>query len=111
MEEKENNHEKPATSTEMVQSRIALAIRRQSAMDRVRTDVRAYLAQSRQERQELSKKRFHTQGRWAMFRQQVQAKLQEIKTEGRKARQSYKQQKAAAAASGGDASGNASQQS
>lgn len=103
MNEKDNNHEKLAKDgVAPAQLRIASAIRRQSQMDRVRTTVREYLAQSRQQRQELSKKRAHMQGSWAIFREQVQARLQEIISEGRKVRHAYKNQKAAAAAASGD---------
>jgi len=101
MDEKDNNHEKLIKhASTLAESRIALAVRRQSQMDHVRTAVHSYLAESRQQRQGLSKKRAQMQGSWTTFREQVQAKLQEIRIEGSKARQAYKNQKAAAAAAG-----------
>lgn len=106
MKEKENNPKKPAEDASAIaESRIALAIERQSQMDRVRTGVRAYLTQSRQQRQELSKKRARMQSSWAIFREQVQARLQQLRNEGSKARQGFKNQKAAAAAAGSSPSG------
>lgn len=106
MNEKKNNPGKlKQDASALAQSRTALAKQRQSQMDKVRTGVRAYLTQSRQQRQELSKKRARMQGGWAVFREQVQARLQEIRAEGSKARHAYTKQKAAAAAAAGGASG------